>query len=531
MSSPDEHIAAVKSQPDKGYAALLVSAGIFLSRIAGLIRDRVFAHFFGNSAAADAFRAAFRIPNFLQNLFGEGTLSASFIPVYARLLAHGNTTDAQKVASGIAALLFLTVSVLVALGIACAPYLIAVIAPGFTGEKKELTIRMVRILFPGAGLLVCSPWCLCILKSDRKFFLSYGAPVLWNIVIIVALILFGHKKDQFPLAQTVAWASVVGSGVQFGVQVPSALLLVRRLHIGLFWAMSATRSVIANFVPVFIGRGVFQISAYVDTLIASLLPTGAVAALTYAQTLCMLPVSLFGMAVSASELPALSSAVGGRPEIAQYIVARLDKGLRRIAFFVVPSVAAFLLLGDVIVAAIYQTGCFGRNDVVYVWAVLAGATIGLLATTLGRLYSSAFYAVGDTRTPLRFAVLRVLLAGTLGYTLAIVLPPLLAISSHWGLVGLTLASGSAGWIEYLLLRWSLHRRIGRTRIGIRFMSQLWLAAGTGAVVGLLLKIIVHHWHPILAASLILASYSMTYLALLALLMGTRAVRLLAVKGA
>ena len=154
-------------------SSYVVGAGILLSRLAGLIRDRVFAHYFGNSDAADAFRAAFRIPNFLQNLFGEGVLSASFIPAYAGLLARRNTKEAGEVAGAIAAILGLVVSILVVVGLCATPYMIAAIAPGFEGEKRELCIRLVRIFFPGAGLLVFSAWCLGILNSHRHFLLSY----------------------------------------------------------------------------------------------------------------------------------------------------------------------------------------------------------------------------------------------------------------------------------------------------------------------------------------------------------------------
>src|SRR5919109_942569 len=177
-----------------GRAAFFVAAGILLSRLAGLIRDRVFAHYFGNSAAADAFRAAFRIPNLLQNLFGEGVLSASFIPVYARLLAHDDKVEAGRVAGAIASLLVL-------IGVLTAPYLIDAIVPGFAGEKRELTIRLVKILFPGAGLLVFSAWCLGILNSHGRFFMSYAAPVLWNAAMIVVLIGFGGQAGQFSLAE------------------------------------------------------------------------------------------------------------------------------------------------------------------------------------------------------------------------------------------------------------------------------------------------------------------------------------------
>jgi putative peptidoglycan lipid II flippase len=157
-------------------SSFLVAAGILLSRIAGLIRDRVFAHYFGNSDAADAFKAAFRIPNALSNLFGEGVLSASFIPVYAGLLARDEEEEARRTAGAVAALLALSTSILVLIGVLATPYLIDAIAPGFSGEKRDLTIRLVRILFPGAGLLVLSAWCLGILNSHRRFFLSYITP-------------------------------------------------------------------------------------------------------------------------------------------------------------------------------------------------------------------------------------------------------------------------------------------------------------------------------------------------------------------
>src|SRR5258707_6692592 len=336
--------------------AFLVASGIFLSRIAGLIRDRVFAHYFGNSDSADAFRAAFRIPNFLQNLFGEGVLSASFIPVYAGLLARDEEEEARRTAGAVSALLALSTSILVLIGVLATPYLIDAIAPGFSGDKRDLTIRIVRILFPGAGLLVLSAWCLGILNSHRRFFLSYTAPVIWNAAMIATMWGFGGRYAQFPLAGVLSWGSVIGSALQVIVQLPVVLRLLRGLHLSLAFHQGNVRTVVRNFFPVFVSRSVVQIIAYVDALLASLLPTGAVAALAYAQTLYTLPVSLFGMSVSAAELPAMSGAVGAESEVAELLRVRLNAGLRQIAFFVIPSVAAFLVLGDVIVSAIYHSG-------------------------------------------------------------------------------------------------------------------------------------------------------------------------------
>lgn len=511
-------MTATRAQARKVHAgaskrhAFLVASGIFLSRIAGLIRERVFAHYFGSSDAADAFKAAFRIPNFLQTLFGEGVLSASFIPVYAGLLAQENEEEASRTAGAVAGLLALTISVIVVIGVLLTPYLIDAIAPGFHGDKRQLTIHLVQILFPGAGLLVLSAWCLGILNSHKKFFLSYTAPVLWNVAMIGAMLGWGGRYREYPLAIILAWGSVVGSGLQVAIQFPTVLKLLRRLRVTLNYQTAHVREVVRNFVPVFVGRGVVQISAYIDALLASLLPTGAVAGLAYAQILYMLPVSLFGMSVSAAELPHMSGAVGTDDEVGPVLRARLNSGLRQIAFFVVPSIAAFLVLGDVIVGAIYRTGRFTQYDVIYVWGILAGATVGLLASTLGRLYSSTYYALRDTRTPLRYAIVRVVLTSGLGYLFAIPLPPMLGIQPRWGVAGLTISAGMASWFEFTLLRRTLNRRIGRTGLPVPYLAKLWFAALVAAAGAWLIHHAFRHHSAVLAAIVVLVPFGLFYFA-------------------
>ena len=505
--------AATQSAPASSRQfAFLVATGIFLSRVAGLIRDRVFAHYFGNSDAADVFKAAFRIPNFLQNMFGEGVLSASFIPVYANLLARGNKEEARKTAGAVAALLTLSTSILVLLGVLTAPWLIDAIAPGFHGEKRELTILLVRILFPGAGLLVASAWCLGVLNSHRKFFLSYTAPVLWNIAMIVGMVAYGAGREQNSLVVITAWASVAGSALQVLVQLPMVFKLLGGLKLSLAHQAEHVRTVIRNFFPVFISRGVVQISAYIDAFLASWLPTGAVSALAYAQTLYTLPVSLFGMSVSAAELPAMSGALGTADEVAGLLRTRMNSGLRQITFLVVPSVVGFLALGDVIVAAIYQSGRFTHADVMYVWGILAGSTVGLLASTLGRLYSSGYYALRDTRTPLRFAIVRVLLTTLLGYLAALPLPRLLGIEPRWGVAGLTISAGIASWVEFTLLQRGIRRRVGQVGVPLAFLAQVWVAAliAAAGARGVLIAIGVRG--PILLAAIVLSVYGILFFA-------------------
>jgi putative peptidoglycan lipid II flippase len=472
----------------------------------------VFAHYLGTSAAADAFNAAFKIPNFLQNLFGEGVLSASFIPVYSRLLGQGDRDQARRVAGAVGSLLALAASVVVLLGILVTPVLVTIFTPGFEGEKREATIRLVRILFPGSGLLVLSAWCLGVLNSHGRFFLSYAAPVLWNLAIIGTLLAFGDTASGYRLTEIAAWGSVAGSALQFGIQLPSVFRLVGSVAPSLRRGGDAVRTVVRNAVPVFVGRGVVQISAYVDTVLASLLPTGAVAAISYAQVLYTLPVSLFGMSVSAAELPAMSSARGEGAGLAAHLRGRLQGGLRQIAFFVVPSAMAFLALGDVIVGALYQSGAFTREMTLYVWGILAGSAIGLLASTLGRLYASTYYALQDTRTPLRFGIIRVVLSIGLGYLVAIRLPGPLGIDPRWGAAGITLSSGLAAWVEYTLLRRALDRRIGPTGIAWPFMAKLWASALGAAAAGSVVKLALEPAHPLIVALFCLTMYGAAYFA-------------------
>jgi putative peptidoglycan lipid II flippase len=419
------------------------------------------------------------------------------------------------VASAVGSLLALAVSLVVLVGVLVTPILVSIFTPGFDGEKREATIRLARILFPGAGILVLSAWCLGVLNSHGRFFLSYAAPVLWNLAIIGSLLAFGSGASGYALAEIAAWGSVVGSALQFGVQLPAVVALLGGVTPSLRRGADAARTVIRNSVPVFVGRGVVQISAYVDTVIASLLPTGAVAGLSYAQVLYTLPVSLFGMSVSAAELPAMSSLTGTEEERAALLRTRLQGGLRQIAFFVVPSAVAFLALGDVVVGALYQTGAFTRAMTVYVWAILAGSAIGLLASTWGRLYASTYYALHDTKTPLRFGLVRVALNIVLGYLFAIPLTAQLGIDPRWGVAGLALASGLAGWIELILLRRALERRLGPTSAPVPFLARLWGSAALAALVAWVVKLALDPQHPLVVALFSLGIYGVTYFAITA----------------
>jgi len=506
-----------QSAPVRTGGALFVAIGIFTSKIAGLVRQRIFSHYFGLTPEAGAFTAALRIPNFLNNVLGEGGLSGSFIPVYAALLARGEDEEADRVAGAVAATLSLIVSIVVLVGVVATPLFIDLITPGFTGDTRTLTIELVRILFPSTGLMVLSAWCLGVLNSHRRFLLSYAAPVVWNAAIIAALLMFGGTTELPRLAAAAAWGSVVGSALMVAVQLPFVLRLAPGLRFSLDTTSAHVRTVARNFWPVFISRGVVQISSYIDTVLATLISPGATAALGNAATLYLLPVSLFGMSVSAAELPAMSGLAQPDAFAVDRLRQRLSAGLRQMAFFIVPSAVAFLAIGDVIAAALFQTGRFSHADAVYVWGILAGSAVGLLAQTLGRLYSSTYYALRDTRTPLRFAVVRVVLTTMLGYLFAIPLPRALGLDRAWGAAGLTASAGIAGWIEMLLLRSTLNARIGRTGLPVDYVAKLWAAALVGAAVAWAIKLALPPLHPIVIALLVAGPYGLVFFAIAALL--------------
>jgi putative peptidoglycan lipid II flippase len=484
-AAPENRAMPDAPAPPRRSGALAVGAGILLSRLAGLVREQAITYYLGISATADAFRAALRIPNLLQNLLGEGVLSASFIPVYVKLRAEGRHDDASRVARTVGTLLALVATAITLAGIAFARYLVDILAPGFTGDRRELTIQLVRILFPGVALLVLSAWCLGVLNSHRKFFLSYVSPVLWNAALIAAAIVAGRAfaGSEDDIAIWLGWGAVIGSAAQLLVQLPSVIALLGGIRPSLAIAHDGVRATLRAFVPIVFGRGSVQLSGYIDQLLASYLGKGIVAAMFNAQTLYQLPVSLFGMAVSAAELPEMSGAVGDRETRAKHLQDRLAPALRRVVFLVVPSAVAFITIGGSIIALLFQHGQFDRHATTIVWIVLAGSAVGLSAGTQGRLLGSAFYALGEPTPPLHAALVRVAITGVTGYAFALPIREWLGYEPTWGAFGLTASAGFAAWVEFLLLRRWLAQRIGRVPIPGRLGAFALIVAAVAGAVG------------------------------------------------
>jgi putative peptidoglycan lipid II flippase len=439
-------------------AAWLVGAGIFLSRVAGLVREMVFSFYFGNSAVADAWGAALRTPNVIQNLLGEGTLSASFVPVYARFLEEGREEDAGRFAGAALGILSVVAFGLGLLGLLLAPVIVQVFYPVWLAEKQALTVELIRILFPMTALLAVSAWALGILNSHRRFFVSYVAPVLWNLAMIAVLIacgtVLGWKAQgrDTDLMVALAFGALVGGVLQFAVMLPWVLPVLHHFRLSVSRRVAGMNEALRNFVPVVSSRGVVNLSALLDFFLAGLLVDGAIAMLRYGQTLYVLPISLFGMSIAASELPELSRSGSADRDLAR---ARVRVALERISFLLVPSMLAYLTLGDVFVAGLLERGEFDRADTVAVYAVLGAYALGILASSGSRVLSSAFYALRDTHTPARIAYLRVAVSAALGVALMIPLDRVGIGGLRLGATGLALGASAGAWLENFLL----HRRL------------------------------------------------------------------------
>jgi len=494
VSSPDqEPEAPTGSGSDAGAAtdggesaAGSVAAGIFSSRVLGLLRERTVAYFFGVGAHADVLQVAFKSPNLLQNLLGEGTISAAFIPIYSRMIEEERHEAAGRFAGAIFGLLLAVAGGLALLGVLLAEPIVWALAPGFAGDAAQvaagdlavnrfaLAVRAVRVIFPMAGVLVLSAWALGVLNSHRRFFIPYVAPALWNVSIIAFLFGGAYWMTGTPwapaalatgtltrLLMAACVGALAGGLLQFGVQLPFVAREMPGVTFSLSTRVEGVRDAINAFGPVVASRGVAQLSAYLDLFLASWLAVGALSALRYAQLLYMLPISLFGMSVAASELPELSRLTEAK--VATFS-ARLRRSLRQIAFLTVPTVVGYLAFGPLLVGALFQTGQFQTGGTWLVTIVLGGYALGILATTLSRLLQNAFYAIGDTKTPAWIAVTRVSVSTVVAIPamfwldtipLTGVVGPLPGDPLFLGALGLSLGATVGAWVEVVRLRRAL----------------------------------------------------------------------------
>ena len=364
------------------------------------------------------------------------------------------------------------------------------IAWGFTGERFDLTVQLVRIIILGTAVLVMSAWCLAILNSHGRFFLGYAAPVAWNICqIIVLIVLAISEVTGSTAAEALAWALVIGSLLQVLIQIPTVLRGNRNIRFNLLWKEPSTALVLRRFVPAVAGRGALQLSSFMDLALASLLSIGAASALAAAQAIYLLPVALIATSIAAVELPELSRS----PDTAT-IHERVNKRLLQMLWLVGPILALYLAAGAPIADFLFNLGGLRNSidpgDLTVIGFALGAYALGLPALLSSRLLQSVCFSTGDTTTPSRIALARVLLSAGLGLVLmfqfeqVVVINQTLVGFGDWnfvwgplpdaarnaqqlpprlGPVGLALGSAIGAWFEFWWLRkhvlneWSIER--------------------------------------------------------------------------
>ena len=403
------------------------------------------------------------------------------------------------------------------------------LAPGLSDDRFELTVSLVRITALGTGFAVLSAWCLGVLNSHRRFFLSYAAPVLWNAAQVAALtVAWILAFDLDDVARALAWGVAAGGLAQLVVQLPLTIRLAKGLRLRWMRRHVALREISARALPAILGRGVVQVSAYVDLMLASLLATGAVAALFRAQMLYLLPISLFAMSVAAAELPEMSRLTHDVRALAE----RSSAAMRRVAFWMLLAAAVYVAAGDLVVGLLFEGGAFGSADTTLVWLVIAAYALGLPATGVSRVLHNTCYALGDTAGPARIAAVRVLVAAAVGVVVmfpldrvTVVPDGLLNLTEAWnlawalpvdereagdmvrlGAMGLALGSAAAAWTELALLA---RRLRARRRIRAALGAPMGAAAVSFAVAAGL-KLIVGSWPVLVSAPLVAAVTALTY---------------------
>lgn len=443
----------------------LVSLMTFISRILGFVRDMIAAQIFGATAAVDAFYVAFKIPNFMRNLFAEGSFSQAFVPVLANYRAKREHDEIKKFIRHMGGVLGGVLLIVTIAGILGAAGVVKVFAPGLDPYRYQLATDMLRITFPYLMLISLTAFSGAILNTYGIFAVPSFTPALLNVCLIVAA--FGVTRYFAVPVEAQAWGVLIAGFVQLAFQLP----FLYRLGF-LSWPQfslqdEGVQRVLKLMVPALFGASVGQLSLLLNTIFASFLAIGSVTWLYYSERLAYFPLGVFGVALATVVLPHLSRHHANASE--KKFVSTLDWGIRCNLLVGLPATCAMLVLSGPLVATLFQYGKFTLHDVLMTQRSVVTYGIGLQAFMLAKVLSSAFYARQDIRTPVRIAI---------G---ALVANMILSFILIWPLAhaGLALASSLSSWFNVAMLSWILYRHeIFRFQIGWKkFLFQLLFANG------------------------------------------------------
>jgi putative peptidoglycan lipid II flippase len=415
-----------------------VGSWTMVSRITGFVRDIVMAAVLGAGPVTDAFVVALRLPNHFRAIFGEGAFNAAFIPTYARTREEQGEAQGRTFANKIWTLSLLIQLALLALALAAMPWFVGLLAPGFAGDplRFDLAVTLTRITFPYLLFVTLVTMLSALLNAHDRFAAAAGAPVLLNLSLIGAL----SVAFLFPTAGHAAAWGVALAGV---LELMLVWLDAKRAGIAPKFEVPrpdlALKNFFKTFGPAVIGSGGVQIAMFADTILASMLPVGAVSALYYADRLYQLPVGVIGIAAGTVLLPEMSRRIAaGDPATAH---RSQNRAMALTLAIALPCAVAFVLIPDLIMFALFGRGAFGLDDAQASGAVLAAYALGLPAVVLIRSALASFYSRSDTVTPLYISLTAV----------AVNVAFKIVLTGTYGVVGLALATVIGAWVNLLLL--------------------------------------------------------------------------------
>lgn len=425
-----------------------------LSRIAGFVRDVLQAALFGAGAATDAFTIAYRVPNYLRRIFAEGSFAMAFVPVFSELRQRGDTAAVKDFLDHVAGALCAAVLLVSALGMLAAPLIVSLIAPGTLADpgKHALTSEMLRIVFPYLFFIALTALAGGVLNSLQRFALPAVTPVLHNLALIAAMLLLSGHLDV--PAKALAWGVFAAGIAQFALLWPALARhgLLPRLRLDL--RHPGVRRVGRLMLPTLFSSSVAQVNLIVGTVFASLLATGSQTWLWYSDRLVEFPLGLFGVAIGTVILPHLSRRFADT-DSAGYS-SGLDWGLRMVLLVGLPAALGLLLLAEPLVVTVFQRGAFAAEDARMTALALMAMSVGVPGFMLSKVLAPAFFARQDTRTPMRAAIITVLV--NVALTVALVMP-LWLNGTPGAHAGIALATAVAGLLNPWLL-WRALRRQG-----------------------------------------------------------------------
>lgn len=470
-------LAEPRTEKLNARAAGIVGVAVLCSRVLGLAREQIFAALFGGGRIMDAFTIAFRIPNLLRDLFAEGALSTAFVTVFSRTVALEGDGAAWRLADKVATLAAVVLSAISVLGIVCAPWLVGVLAPGFSGEKALLTITLTRVMYPFILLVSLAALVMGMLNARNVFGIPAMASSFFNLGSIVAGVAIGWYLDPGFGERAIlglAIGTLVGGALQLLVQLPA----LRRLGYGyrpdFAWRDPGVRAILRLMGPSVIAASTTQVNVLVNSVFASDLGDGPTFWLTVAFRLMQLPLGIFGVALGTVALPLLARlAATGNMGVFR---SELARGMRLAFLMTVPASVGLMMLAEPIISVLYQHGRFGAHETAESAGALRFYALGLCGYAALKVLVNAFYAIDRRKTPM--------LVSFLAVGLNLLLNWIFTLRLGWGHRGLAFSTACIASSNFLVLYWLMHRELKRleTRAMVLLLARVGLASAAMALV-------------------------------------------------